>query len=41
MSAWQSWRNLVARRNLPQTVMGCTLAAFQQLTGINGNRWEL
>lgn len=31
----QSWRNLFGRRNLPMTLMACSLAAFQQLTGIN------
>lgn len=31
----QSWRNLVARHNLPMTVMSVALAALQQLTGIN------
>ena len=31
----QSWKNLVARHNLPMFILGTTLAAFQQLTGIN------
>lgn len=31
----QSWKNLLSRQNLPMTIMGCSLAVFQQLTGIN------
>lgn len=31
----QSWKNLVARHNLPMFIMSTSLAAFQQLTGIN------
>lgn len=31
----QSWRNLFQRQNLPMTIMSCSLAALQQLTGIN------
>ncbi|KAL4431265.1 hypothetical protein ABPG75_006521 [Micractinium tetrahymenae] len=35
VSALDSWRNLVARHNLPMTIMSTSLAALQQLTGIN------
>ncbi|PSC76169.1 H(+) hexose cotransporter 2 [Micractinium conductrix] len=35
VSTMQSWRNLVARQNLPMTLMATSLAALQQLTGIN------
>ncbi|KAL4853612.1 H(+)/hexose cotransporter 2 [Chlorella vulgaris] len=31
----QSWKNLVSRQNLPMFIMSSSLAAFQQLTGIN------
>lgn len=31
----QSWKNLVARHNLPMTIMSTVLAFLQQLTGIN------
>lgn len=37
-AAVQSWKNLVARHNLPMTVMSTSLAALQQLTGINVRR---
>ena len=29
----QSWKNLVARHNLPMTVMACSLAALQRESG--------
>ena len=29
----QSWKNLVARHNLPMTVMACSLAALQREPG--------
>eukprot|EP00887_Chlorella_sp_A99_P007449 scaffold2.g7449.t1 len=35
MSALQAWRAIFRRQNLPLTICGCTLAAMQQLTGIN------
>lgn len=35
VSPLQSWRNLFQRQNLPMTIMSCSLAALQQLTGIN------
>lgn len=35
----QSWKNLVSRQNLPMFVMSSSLAAFQQLTGINASEW--
>jgi hypothetical protein len=36
LCAWpQSWKNLFSRINLPMFIMSTSLAAFQQLTGIN------
>ena len=33
----QSWKNLFSRNNLPMLLMGTSLAALQQLTGINAS----